>query len=1261
MQCSECDFFTLTGEEFDAVFLSTSEPTDPDGHPSDPVKSICNRYVFNTVITRAKSLVFVAGNPFLLHHMCSSFTPNCWAEFIRRCIQCQSLQLPTTGQDFNTLPGLVKKLRELVLKENINEITSKELTEEDPDTIIERYIADLSDRREFKLAAQLVQDPTGNMEWVQEDDSAGARKTKGVVWCQIDCKHYNSAKAIPTQPGQEAIDLSSLSSRRLAFHGDKVLVDTIKKCVLLDEEMERAIVKTHFGTTFLCRVDPQSPTRFFPMDKRHPKFVNLPMISCRTREHTGVVCFHPSSINGVPKPDNFIPLECAIRMLFIVKFLGWNRKFPFPLGIIVGALPFSGHCPEEGELILRVSNGIPLFPCQASIPVVPSSQNHPPRAFRDAFTIDPKGATDHDDALTVRRILQSADRKDEVFEVGIHITNVQKHIPQGSDLDKEACERGCSAYRSSDSCISRMLPDQLITRLSINAGSECDTLSVVLHLSAREGKIHEISKIDFVESRVSSSLELTYKEAQAVICNALEMPLDQQLERKLNAYDRQSSTSSLRIREQLTIAWRVAVCLRKGRLGRAANCLQIDDADTLLCPEAHCLIEEMMITANQLVAKKLLQHFPSATIVRTQGKPSDEAMAMLVQQNGKLMATSLTMQSYLPPGSTVAPDHVNILQTTFNTMSSNLAEGRVREALHYVQFESQHPHSAVAVANLRDIRGPTAYTITTEGESDYWHDTLRCTAYTHFTSPIRRYVDIIAQRLLVAAINRQPCPYGSRQELEAVCVALTNAVKKSNAYDRDVSNMDLAFELWQRSEEYIAFVLRVEEDAKIHFIFPDPKAKVLQRRQKTVHMRYLNASRIEHPSSRESTPPPRELHPAVAAPLRRSPANRGRRSPTPVPSTDADCTWVVKLASFQSTARSFLANPSLELCSTPTGAYAEVSFFIADSGREIAKGTNLKEKKLQFAIRPLTCTLRYSAWNEALTSVTKEPNDVDPRALLSALQPVQSLAAPASSPEVELLRRQPSALWVYTVHRPIKPCEAVKLQLSANSKELMLEPCIQLLEVAPEVQICIQHNANPSECFVTRLTENASKEFYSDLDEYFYQWEKVLIAEGAVTSLADCELLLVKDVLMKWPRLEKVIDSSGVAYYKLPAISKPSHGVEVKVPSSFLQSSYAFIRFELGDLVCVRYSMLDERGARLSTVFHMVIHHADKVISEQTVTKLTLYLKFVGDASNIISLKMGAVLGGSSTHPCELQLIPLTLPLRYMYSSCPYKVPIPYS
>ena len=86
------DFIIILGHEFRALFLSTSEPTDKDGATCNPTKSLCDRYVFNTVITRAQSLVVTVGNPFMLlrmeKHMVRKYGEKgkCWSNYIKFCL-----------------------------------------------------------------------------------------------------------------------------------------------------------------------------------------------------------------------------------------------------------------------------------------------------------------------------------------------------------------------------------------------------------------------------------------------------------------------------------------------------------------------------------------------------------------------------------------------------------------------------------------------------------------------------------------------------------------------------------------------------------------------------------------------------------------------------------------------------------------------------------------------------------------------------------------------------------------------------------------------------------------------------------------------------------------------------------------------------------------------------------------------------------------------------------------------------------------------
>ena len=77
------------GHEFRAVFLSTCEPLEQDGRSKDPLKSLCNPYVFNTAISRAKSLVVTVGNPFMLLKIeeIMGSRRHCWKEYLKMCLK----------------------------------------------------------------------------------------------------------------------------------------------------------------------------------------------------------------------------------------------------------------------------------------------------------------------------------------------------------------------------------------------------------------------------------------------------------------------------------------------------------------------------------------------------------------------------------------------------------------------------------------------------------------------------------------------------------------------------------------------------------------------------------------------------------------------------------------------------------------------------------------------------------------------------------------------------------------------------------------------------------------------------------------------------------------------------------------------------------------------------------------------------------------------------------------------------------------------
>ena len=104
--CIDCNVLIL-GDEFKALFMSTVESLDPSGCSSNPTKSLCSPVVFNTAITRAKSLIVAVGNPYTLMAVEENMdnSKRCWAEYLNRCFK-ENTFVPMNGTTDEALKEL---------------------------------------------------------------------------------------------------------------------------------------------------------------------------------------------------------------------------------------------------------------------------------------------------------------------------------------------------------------------------------------------------------------------------------------------------------------------------------------------------------------------------------------------------------------------------------------------------------------------------------------------------------------------------------------------------------------------------------------------------------------------------------------------------------------------------------------------------------------------------------------------------------------------------------------------------------------------------------------------------------------------------------------------------------------------------------------------------------------------------------------------------------------------------------------------------
>ena len=314
--------------------------------------------------------------------------------------------------------------------------------------------------------------------------------------------------------------------------------------------------------------------------------------------------------------------------------------------------------------------------------------------LRDQFivTIDPDDARDFDDAINVERLNGGG------WRLGVHIADVAAYVQPGSQLDREALKRGNSVYLPDR--VIPMLPERLSNGVC-SLRSEVDRLthSVFIQFS-KDGRARHFR---FVRTVIRSARRLTYKEAYAILRTS---PNDQ-------------------LSERLHVAWELASLLRRKRF--EAGSLDLDfpevkvrldgegkpiELERIENDESHQLIEEFMLAANEAVARELKNRL-IPTVYRVHETPEPEKLA----EYRELVLS----YGYKVGDVTHRPELQRLLASL---------RGKPEE-------------QALKIGLLKSLKR-ARYTTQPLG-----HFGLSKNNYTHFTSPIRRYADLVVHRALV--------------------------------------------------------------------------------------------------------------------------------------------------------------------------------------------------------------------------------------------------------------------------------------------------------------------------------------------------------------------------------------------------------------------------------------------------------------------------------------------------------------------------------
>ena len=371
---------------------------------------------------------------------------------------------------------------------------------------------------------------------------------------------------------------------------------------------------------------------------------------------------------------------------------------------------------------------------------------------KNVFTIDPKDAKDFDDALSIEKLPNGN------YEVGVHIADVSYYVKSKTELDSEALNRGNSTYLVGKAI--PMLPEKLSNNIcSLVPKEDRLTFSVIFEITGS----NEISDYQIAKTVINSKRRFTYEEVQKII----ESGSGEFSEEIILLNDIATSLRQKRFNEGSLEFFTPEVEFELNSDGKPVNILKKE------IKESNMLVEEFMLLANKSVAENISRKKKIPFVYRIHDIPDQE----------KIEEFSRFVKSL---GYTFNP-HTGKAATQFNKLMES-AKGTEEEG---VINELAIRSMAKAIYSVQNIG----------------HYGLGFSFYTHFTSPIRRYSDLIVHRIVEKTTNNKRGINYSLEELDKICDHISATERNSMDAERlSVKQKQVQFLQNKIGEEFNAVI-----------------------------------------------------------------------------------------------------------------------------------------------------------------------------------------------------------------------------------------------------------------------------------------------------------------------------------------------------------------------------------------------------------------------------------------------------------------------
>ncbi|CAL8341052.1 unnamed protein product [Lota lota] len=822
------NFANVQGKEFRAVVINSVQTRESLTTAHLPGMELFNdARVLNTAMTRAQSLVVVVGDATAL--CCFGKSSRMWKCYVDHCISRNSLEPKHLTKDF-----IERDIRE------ISRFQRPELSEncDGTDLILQQLKDEYDQCEEDSDEDELDGGPNdgvkyshyntmGNTNHLQLCNSQPGIYTHG----QLVMGSSNSGYVIPFNNPTKHIHLKGRKNLGHAFNGDEVVVERSSSNGIEQHRVLDKINSSDSNNVFVCTID--DPERYNPTARASkgraskgraskgraskerkimmPIVRNSPKICILLEKDWKMLPVWKHKDGGWEiKAYQNIDEHRTQNHVFKVQVICWKDGYTFPLGKVIDILPI-GRSLEAGLKILNEEFKVTPFDSYSRL----NEEGRATALFNRkdlcgiiTFTVDPINARALDDAISIRD-------DGEQFELGIHIADVASSVAPGSILDEQARKRGAPYYSvHKEPC--HIFPQWLIKeRLSLlfdDEPNQRDVVSLIVKVNKKTNEI--IGKPTFQLSVIQSDVNLSYEETEEIICEKL----------------------GHEYADYIGMAYRFAKAQRKIRLQDWAYA-QTDKKRVPGNRKAHLMIEELNVLFNSEAAKILTstEDTQDRTPLRCQAAPDPEQLEQVKKRYGELVPLSFHVRNKVGHDQKVAEgqDFANgksfhVLTKVWKDIQAAAREGSdIDKIVDLVAADDIHPQLMPVLKEFKECLGK-AYVIRSNSspEAEVGHYSLNLKAYTQASSPIRRYNDIVLQRLLHTVICGTPVDYSLR-EIDILCEEFEERTKSANDYEKKAEMINLAVSVKKHNVSKLAIIVYTDQECfRVSFpfdkdVFPD--------------------------------------------------------------------------------------------------------------------------------------------------------------------------------------------------------------------------------------------------------------------------------------------------------------------------------------------------------------------------------------------------------------------------------------------------------